>query len=130
MDSDNKHNMELDILAAAFELGSIFPGTPANQSLVEAYPDEEERLTVFADYLIEERFLFPLFDPTTGGEVRNGRARGITPKGIDRLRRLRNPVRTWIGENWFPVIVAAITASIGIGSIIVNVVVQCGTSAE
>ena len=121
LDSGNKYDMELDILAAAFELGPILPGSPAAQSLSEAYPGEQEALTVIADYLIEERFLFPLFSSTTGTELLNGRARGITPKGMDRLRRLRHPVRTWIGENWFPVAVAATTASLGIISIIVNV---------
>ena len=122
IDSDNKYKMELDVLAAALELGPILPGSLAAQSLAEAYPGEQEALTVVADYLIEERFLFPLFNSTTGTELRNGRARGITPKGMDRLRRLRRPVRTWIGENWFPVVVAATTASLGITSIVVNVV--------
>ena len=120
MDSDNKHKMEIDILAAAFELGPILPGTPAANSLTEAYPHEQEALTVVADYLIEERFLFPMFDSTTGLQIRNGRARGITPKGMDRLKRLRHPICTWIGENWFPVVVATTTALIGILSIIVN----------
>ena len=120
IDSDNKYRMELHVLAAAFELGPILPGTPAARSLAEAYPGEQEALTVIADYLIEERFLFPVFDSTTGTEVRNGRARGITPKGMDRLRRLRRPVRTWIGGNWFPVVVAVTTASLGIITIVVN----------
>ena len=118
-DSDNIYKMELDVLAAAFDLGPILPGTPAAQSLDEAYPGEQDALTVVADYLIEERFLFPLFDPT-GLQVRNGRARGITPKGMDRLNRLRHPTRTWIVENWFPVAVATTTALIGIISIAVN----------
>ena len=119
-DSDNKYRMELDVLAAAFELGPIFPGTPAALSLANAYPGEQEALTVIADYLMEGRFLFPMFNLTNGTEIRNGRARGITPKGMDRLRRLRRPVRTWIGDSWFPVVVAATTASLGIISIVVN----------
>ena len=119
-DSDDKYKMELDVLAAAFDLGPILPGTPAAQSLDEAYPGEQEALTVVADYLIEERFLFPLFDSITGLQVRNGRARGITPKGMDRLSRLRHPIRTWIVENWFPVAVATTTAFLGIISIAVN----------
>ena len=118
--SDNKYKMELDVLTAAFELGPILPGTPAAQRLAEAYPGEQEALTVIADYLIEERFLFPLFDSNTGVQVRNGRARGITPKGMDRLNRLRHPIRTWIVDNWFPVAVSATTALIGIISIAVN----------
>ncbi len=122
IDSDNKYKMKLDVLAAAFELGPILPGSPAAQSLAETYPDEQEALTVVADYLIEERFLFPLFNSATRTEVWNGRARGITPKGMDRLRRLKRPVRTWIGENWFPVVVAATTALLGIISIVVNTV--------
>ena len=122
MDSDNKHKMERDILAATFDLGPIRPGSPAAKSLAEAYPDGQQALTVVADYLVEERFLFPMFDPATGLITRGGRARGITPKGMDRLRRLKHPVRTWAKENWFPVSVATTTALIGVISIIVDVV--------
>ena len=119
--SDNKYKMEIDVLEAAFDLGPILPGTPAAQSLDEAYPGQQDALTVVADYLIEERFLYPLFD-SAGLQVRNGRARGITPKGMDRLNRLRHPTRTWIVENWFPVAVATTTALLGIVSIVVNAV--------
>ena len=108
---------------AAFDGGPILPGSPAAESLAEAYPDGQHALTVVTDYPIEERFLFPVFNSNTGMVVRNGRARGITPKGMDRLRWLRHPVRTWVGENWFPVIVAATTALIGAISIVIDVVV-------
>ena len=45
---------------------------------------------------------------------------GITPKGAKRFRELQAPLWTWFKENWFPAIVAGITASIGVGSIVVD----------
>ena len=128
MAAGHKETMERDILEAVYKFGEIRPGTTASQILADKYPLEEgknsplTRVTVMLNYLLEERFLFPYFSSSTGEELRNNVARGITPKGLDRLRRLRHPVRTWIGENWFPVVIAAITATIGIASIVVNLI--------
>ena len=81
--------------------------------------DTQQHLTAVINYLLEERFLYPYFD-SSGKELRDRYARGLTPKGLRRLRELRHPVLTWVGANWFGVVVAGITASIGVASIIVN----------
>ncbi len=126
--SFNIQQMERDILEAAHTLGSItyFAGspTPALKVLIEKYSLEEdiEQLTVVVSHLLEERYLFPYFD-IKGYEQRID-ARGITPKGYRRLQELRHPIRSWVGANWFAVAVAAITAIIGISSVVTNLVVN------
>ena len=128
MAAGNKETMERDILEAVYDFGEIRPGTPASQTLEDKYSLDAGdhspliQVTVMLNYLLEERFLFPYISSQSGDELRDGFARGITPKGLDRLQRLRHPVRTWIGENWFPVVVAGITATIGIASIVVNLI--------
>ena len=126
--------MERDILEAVYDFGEIRPETRASQVLADKYPLEADnnapriQVTVMLNYLLEERLLFPYF--SRGEELRDGYARGITPKGLDRLQRLRHPVRTWIGENWFPVMVAGTTALIGIFSIVVNLIVGLSKTAS
>ena len=128
MAAGNKETMERDILEAVYDFGEIRPETPASQTLADKYPSDAGynslriQVTVMLNYLVEERFLFPYVASPSGEELRDGYARGITPKGLDRLQRLRHPVRTWIGENWFPVVVAGITATVGIASIVVNLI--------
>ena len=85
--------------------------------------DPQQQLTAVLNYLLEERYLYPYFD-ISGKELRDGYARGLTPKGIKRLRELKHPALTWAGANWFPVVVALITASIGVASIVVNLIVK------
>ena len=126
----SKETMERDILEAVYEFDEIRPQTRASQVLTDKYSAAEAgniaplvQVTVMLNYLVEERFLFPYFS-SEGEELRDGYARGITPKGLDRLGRLRHPVRTWVGENWFPVVVAGTTALIGISSIVVNLIVS------
>ena len=136
MAAGNKETMERDILEAAYELGEIRPGTHASQALSDKYSsdagDNSPRIqvTVMLNYLVEERLLFPYFSSSSGEEFRDSFARGITPKGLDRLKRLRHPVRTWIGENWFPVAVAVITATIGILSIVVDLIASFNKTAS
>ena len=135
MAAGNKETMERDILEAVYDFGEIRPGTPASQILEDKYPsdagDNSPRIqvTVMLNYLVEERFLFPYVLESSGKELQNGYARGITPKGLDKLQRLRHPVRTWIGENWFPVVVAGITATVGIASIVVNLIAAFNKTA-
>ena len=131
MAARSKETMERDILEAVYEFGAIRHESRASQVLADTYSAAEVDgtdllvpLTVMLNYLVEERFLFPIFSSSRGTELRDGFARGITPKGLDRLRRLRRPVRTWIEENWFPVVVAGTTALIGISSIVVNLIVS------
>ena len=122
--------MERDILEAAYNLGGIYGESSALKALLEKYRTHEtapsrdlnspeQQLTVVINYLMEERYLYPFFT-SDGEEARQGRARGITPKGIERLHRLQHPTTTWMKENWFPVAVAAITACIGILSIVLK----------
>lgn len=127
--------MERDILEAVYEFGEIRPETRASQILADKYPMERvsnsprTQITVMLNFLVEERFLFPYFERSSGKELRDGFARGITPKGLDRLQRLRYPVRTWIGENWFPMVVAVTTVTISSASMIVNLVISINNPA-
>ena len=119
--------MERDILAVVHTQGDIgyFNGSfsPASQVLLEKYRNNDDRLTVVIDYLVEERYLFPFYEDT-GRIMGAGYARGITPKGYRRLQELQYPIRTWVGANWFAVTVAVITATIGIVSMVVNLIIN------
>ena len=136
MVAGTKETMERDILEAVYEFGEIRPETRASQVLADKYLSEAGnnssriQVTVMLNYLVEERFLFPYISSSSGEERRDRFARGITPKGLDRLQRLRHPVRTWIGENWFPVVVAGITATIGIVSIVVDLIASFNKTAS
>lgn len=122
-------HMERDILDAAHTLGWLgyYNGehAPASKRLYERYTSEDDKqaLTAVLNYLVEQRFLDPMFN-SSGDELRNGYARGITPKGAERLRELKHPVRYWASKNWFPVCISIITATVGAGSIIANVIVK------
>ena len=119
--------MERDILEAVCELGPTIPveGSKSSKALMEKYPSEEyedqQQFAALLMHLVEERYLFPYFN-SQGEESRSPQARGITPKGTERLNRLKYPMRTWIGKNWFPFTVAITTAAIGTASIIVNII--------
>ncbi len=123
---DVKH-MERDILEAVYNLGWILgPDSLASQSLIEKYGEDDavqQQVTVVMNWLVEERYLFPFYDANTG-KVSSNSARGITPKGYRRLRELQHPIRTWVGVNWFAVTVAVITATIGIASMVVNLIIN------
>ena len=110
--------MERDILETVNNLGRIRFGIGGEHPLTPKYPSTEdrERLTVVLGYLVEERYLFPFFGPD-GDEYRYY-ARGITPKGLNRLQRLKHPIPTWFKDNWFAAIVAVMTVLIGIASIV------------
>ena len=123
----NVHRMERDILEAVHDIGPLGvednSPTPASKVLIEKYiptggDSDKQQLAALLNYLLEERYLYPYFDENSGKELRNLYARGITPKGISRLRELQCPVCAWIRANWFGVAVAAISAFIGIASII------------
>ena len=120
--------IELDILEAAHTGGRIgyFNGdcSPATKALNEKYStlEDQQQLTVVMAFLTEERYTFPIFD--TSGKLQHGYIRGITPKGQDRLQELKHPIRTWAKANWFAVVVAFTSASIGVASVIANVIVK------
>ena len=117
--------MERDILEAVHTRGKLglLAGTdwPATQFLIDKYRSDEEQqqVVVLMKYLLEKRYVFPFFDGKTGEELTDY-VRGLTPKGAKRLRELQAPRWTWFKTNWFPAIVAGITGSIGVGSIVVD----------
>ena len=121
--------MERDILEAIHTQGDgdigYFNGSfsLASQVLLAKYGNDDDRLTVVIDYLVEERYLFPLYE-ATGKILGGGYARGITPKGYRRLQELQHPIRTWVDANWFAVFVAGFTAAISIASVVVNLIVN------
>lgn len=121
--------MELDILEVVYEKGRLgyFNGaqSEATQALCAMYPSESEQeyMMVGLQYLLEARYLWPFFEASSKREQRDS-ARGITPKGIRRMRKLQHPVRTWMRENWFPLAVAAITAGIAVANIVVDIIVN------
>ena len=123
--------MELDILEAVHKRGNIGfihkPDTPAAKFLQKKYPSFEatRQLHAVIEFLIEERYLLHFHAPNKEGGA-SGAVRGLTPKGFKRLRELQAPRWAWFKENWFPVVVASITASIGVGSIIVDVTCNRG----
>ena len=118
--------IERDILEAA-ESGriSFFDATEAWDKLTLLYAYEShsrERVIAIMDYLICERYLSPVRDRE--GNILSARAMGVTPRGHRRLQELRHPVGTWIAENWFALAVAVTTALVGIGSIVVDIVLD------
>ena len=121
--------MERDVLEVVYrfgELGRVWDdeqkievNTAATNCLEAKYKADEDRkgLKVVVNYLLEERFLYPdTFTKRSGERVerRDTWARGITPKGISRLKRLRAPRKTWAKRNVFPLLIAAITALVGL----------------
>ena len=110
--------MERQVLRAAQDGGRIVEHSAALHGLSNIYSThvEAEELGVMIDYLVEERYLFPLLDDAGGDK--KGEARGITPKGSQRLQELEHPVREWMERNWFALTVAIVTSAIGIASII------------
>ena len=126
--------MEKDILEKTYELGEIGlvqgPPSPATEALVDKYLSDEygddrkvnQQIGTTLSYLIEQRYLHPYLN-REGKEAKSPPyARGITPKGIERLKELQHPRVCWIRKNWFPLTIAAITALIGTASIIVNAI--------
>ena len=119
--------MELDILELVHTLGNIQRGnTFVKEFLHGKYGSSDEadqQLTVLIDYLVEKRYLFPYFGSTSHQEI-TGMARGITPKGMNRLQELQHPIRTWVRANWFAVVVASTTATIGFVSLAIDLIVN------
>ena len=111
-------NMERFILRLVREKGELRAGSQAYEALHAEYPAGSERETamVFVEYLTSERYLLP-FISNKRGEIRHD-ARGITPKGVDRLFKLEHPYRHWIANNWFPFILGMAVAGIGIADLI------------
>ena len=114
--------VERFVLETVYDKGCLMANTDAQQVLNAKYPSESQQqfVTVTLQYLLEERYLWPYFDKD-GNELRSGGfTRGVTPKGIARLRKLRNPSRHWMSNNWFPLLIAGFSAGIAITNMVVN----------
>ena len=119
--------IERDILEVANQYGMMGPesGKPAHDALTQKYGhdrDMAQRITAVMQYLIEERYLFPLFN--SEGQESHLYARGITPKGSERLKEIRHPIRTWMRKNWFPLAIAALTATISMVSMVISLIIN------
>ena len=114
--------MELDILELVYEKSDLEHFIDVAKGLNAKYPSvrEQQALLATSQYLLEARYLWPYFGGNTGEELRDY-VREITPKGVRRLRELQHPVRSWIWGNWFPLVVATITAAIAIANIVVDI---------
>ena len=123
-----KHNTELDILAAVRDHGEIgFSNgsqSEASKRLISLYPEDvsrsDGRVSVLVESLVNSEHLLPVND-AKGIRLRLY-ARGLTPKGEQRLYELEHPVRAWFKQNWFPAIVAGIAIVTSVAGIAVNVV--------
>ena len=126
----NGRDMELYILETVDDFGEILPGSLSSETLRsqfrarrgEVVPNLQQQATAVFNYLLEERYLFPFMDAHTGAEVLNYAARGLTPKGYDRLQQLRHPKLHWLRNNWFPTVVAISTLALSIASIVTNAI--------
>ena len=115
--------MERDILEAVYELGGLENfHTAGSRALTEKYgsnSDVQRQLEIVSDYLVDKRFLFPLY--RSDMVQAQGFTRGITPKGFRRLQELKHPFWTWFKANWFAVMVASITAGLALASVLVDI---------
>ena len=126
----NVRDIELYILEAVDDFGEVLPGSLSSETLVgqfraregEVVPDPRQQYTAVLNYLLEERYLFPYMNARTGEEVLNYTARGLTPKGYDRLQQLRHPKLYWLRNNWFPTVVAISTLALSIASIVTSAI--------
>ena len=109
-------NMELDILRAALD-GPLGRGSRGAGQLTSKYRvvgDEEgelRQLTVAIDDLVNEGYLHPYYNSDGKRATTAINVRGITFKGRRRYRELRHPRFAWAERNWFPLTIAAITAT-------------------
>ena len=121
-----KRDVELDILTAARDHGKIgfYNGahSKASERLIALYPEDsghaDSKLSVCLEFLVESRHLWPIFNAS--GVLGQAQARGITPKGEQRLYELEHPIRAWLRANWFPMWIAFATNIIAISSVVVR----------
>ena len=112
-------NLELDILQAALD-GPIMRGEVGLDKLRIKYQEvdydetESRQLAVAIDDLVNQGYLHPYYRSNGTRQTTDVWVRGITFKGRRRYRELRHPRLVWAGRNWFPLTIAAITATIPI----------------
>ena len=123
--------MEREALEAAYTVGEIasLEDNPFSSPYLPYAGNENstKQLEIVIEYLVEERFLFPYIHRGNYSQtMKVGRAGGITPKGMDRLRELRSPRRVWFEKNWLPAIVAGAAVFGGaasVASVVVNLLI-------
>ena len=121
-----KPTIERDILRAARKYGhlgdSSGPRSKGTKWLTSLHPEsrENQRLTVTLIALVESGHLVAARNEK--GDVLQPFARGITPKGEQRLYELEYPVRAWLQRNWFPFVVACVTTGVGAAGVIASFV--------
>ena len=120
----SSNSVEMDILKAARDNDGLgFPGddnTKVWEYLEEKYPERSgDRLTVSMMCLVDSGHLQPQRDDE--GRVLTPYARGITLKGEQRLHELEHPIAAWVKANWFSAGILAVTALVGVGTIVSNV---------
>ena len=129
VDASIGRRMEKDVLRAVADYGLILPGTPAERAISAEYPNEgrdlgeviDNKVTIVIDGMVADGLLFPV--TSAGGPVTGGRARGLTPKGWERLYQLDHPVRLWMKQQWFPLTVAVVTSLVSAGYAIADIVI-------
>ena len=90
-----KRDVEIDILTAARDHGQIGGAhSKASERLMSLYPEDSHRadseLGVCLDFLVESRHLWPIND--ADGKPQQALARGLTPKGTQRLTKRHSAV--------------------------------------
>ena len=123
--------MEREALEAAYTVGEIarLEDNPFSPPYLLYAGDESstKQLEIVIEYLVEERFLFSYVHRGNHSQtMKVGRAGGITPKGMDRLRELRSPRRVWFEKNRLPAIVAGAAVFGGaasVASVVVNLLI-------
>ena len=124
-----KRNPERDILAAARDYGYLgfMDGahSEGSERLFDLYPEDSQRfdseLNICFEFLAESRYLWPMFNSEGVRIVMC--ARGITPKGQQRLYELEHPIRAWLKVHWFPTSIAFATNLTAIASVVVRFVI-------
>lgn len=118
-----KPTIERDILRAARAYGHLGGSNDEGTKWLTGLHSEtreNQRLTVTLIALVESGHLLATRDPE--GNVLQPYARGITPKGEERLYELEHPVRAWLQRNWFPFVVACVTTVVGVAGVVVPLV--------
>ena len=108
------HQIEREILEK-FESGVVFDSTGQDYGL-----EGEKKLT---DFAVKNSIFESLIEQ---GHINCSKETlyGITPTGVHRLQELQHPVRTWCQRNWFPLVVAVITAVVSIAGIVTDVLTR------
>ena len=116
--------MELDVLEMAHDCGLLHPDNSKFNTrcdvIKERHDCNDSSILNIIDSLVLNRYLLGLGEHNS---YALGRARGITPKGYDRLQELKYPTKVWVKKNWFGVFVLGITTVVNITAIVVNALV-------